>query len=201
MTRNVNADTATELATKNFNIINLLEFQGIGGSNVYLTDAPVDMTSDVSGSSQTYLSTRGMLSMGDITETDTIKIESVEITLSGVDSENVKLFLDYDYIDRRVLIHRTVISDNYAIIGSPILVFDGRLDQPRLTEDWQGQTASLAVTATSHWADFEAQAGRHTKSSEQKLLYPDGWDGGSAPADTFFDMATETQKDIKWGKD
>ena len=66
------------------------------------------------------------------------------------------------------------------------------MDQPRLTEDWKGQTATLAVTATSHWADFEAQSGRHSNPTEQKLLYP---------GDTFFDKATENQKDIKWGKD
>ena len=64
-----------------------------------------------------------------------IKVESIDITLSGVDTANVKLFLDYDYIDRRVLVRRAVIDNNYAIIGTPILVFDGRLDQPRLTED------------------------------------------------------------------
>lgn len=188
MTRGVASATATELAKKSFNIINLVEFQNIGGTNTYLTDAPVDM----SYNSQQYLSTRGMMGIGDITEEEDIKIESVDITLSGVDSENVKLFLDYDYIDRRVLVHRTVIDDKFGIVGTPILVFDGRLDQPRLTEDWEGRKATLAVSATSHWADFESQAGRHTNSTEQKLLYS---------GDTFFDKATDTQKDIKWGKD
>lgn len=188
MSRGVASATATELATRSFNIVNLLEFKDIGGSNTYLTDAPVD----ISYNSQSYLSTKGMMGVGDITEEDSIKIETIEITLSGVESSNVKLFLDYDYIDRRVLIHRAVIGDNHAIIGSPILVFDGRLDQPRLTEDWKGQTATLAVTATSHWADFEAQSGRHSNPTEQKLLYS---------GDTFFDKATENQKDVKWGKD
>lgn len=187
MSRGVASATATELATKSFNICNLLEFQNIGGSNTYITDAPVD----IAYNSQTYLSTKGMMGVGDITEEESIKIESIEITLSGVESSNVKLFLDYDYIDRRVLVHRAVIGNDYAIIGTPILVFDGRLDQPRLTEDWKGQTATLAVSATSHWADFESQSGRHSNPTEQKLLYS---------GDTFFDKATETQKDVKWGK-
>lgn len=187
MSRGVASATATELATKSFNIVNLLEFQNIGGSNTYLTDAPADITY----SSNTYLSTRGMLGVSDITEENEIKIESVDISLSGVDTANVKLFLDYDYIDRRVLIHRTVIDDKYAIIGTPILVFDGRLDQPRLTEDFANRTATLAVTATSHWMDFEAAEGRHTNDTEQQTLFS---------GDNFFANSTDTQKDVKWGR-
>ena len=187
MSRVVTTTTATELATKNFNIVNLLEFKSIGGSDVHLTDAPADITFD----SDTYLSTRGMLGVSDITEENEIKIESVDITLSGVDTANVKLFLDFDYIDRRVLIRRTVIDDKYAIIGSPILVFDGRLDQPRLQEDFENRTATLSVTATSHWMDFEAAEGRHTNDTEQQLLFT---------GDNFFEKSTETQKDVKWGR-
>ena len=44
MSRGVASATATELATKNFNIISLLEFQIVSGSHVFLTDAPVDIT-------------------------------------------------------------------------------------------------------------------------------------------------------------
>ena len=177
MTRGVASATATELEKNSFKIVNLVEFQGIGGTDTHLTDAPVDISFNDGNGSDTYLNTRGLMGIGEITEEEDIKVESIDITLSGVDTANVKLFLDYDYIDRRVLVRRAVIDNNYAIIGTPILVFDGRLDQPRLT---------------SHWADFESQSGRHTNPTEQKLLHT---------GDTFFDKATETQKDIKWGKD
>lgn len=191
MTRGVASATATELATKNFNIVNLLEFQGIGGTDTHLTDAPVDISYNDGGGADTYLSTRGMLGVSDITEENEIKIETVDISLSGVSTENVKLFLDYDYIDRRVLIRRAVIDDNYAIIGTPILVFDGRLDQPRLQEDFDSGSAILSVTATSHWMDFEAAEGRHTNDTEQQILFS---------GDNFFANASDTQKDVKWGR-
>lgn len=187
MSRNVASATATQLATKSFNIANLLEFQNIGGSNTYITDAPVD----ISYNSNTYLSGRGMLGVSDIMEENEIKIETIDITLSAVATENVKLFLDYDYIDRRVLVHRAVIGNDFSIVGTPILVFDGRLDQPRVTENWKDETATLAVTATSHWADFDAIEGRHTNDTEQQILYS---------GDNFFANTTETQKDVKWGR-
>ena len=189
MSRGVASATATELATKNFNIVNLLEFQGIASATdiVRLTDAPTDIVH----SSNTYTSTRGMLGVNDITEEDQLKIESVDINLSGVATENVKLFLDFNYIDRRVLIHRAVIDDKYTILGSPILVFDGRLDQPRVLENFQSKTATLSVSASSHCSDCEAQAGRHTNDPEQQVLHS---------GDTFFAKVTDTQKDVKWGR-
>lgn len=188
MSRGITGSTATELDKSSFNIVNLLEFQNIGGTNVYVTDAPTDITYD----GKTYLSSRGMLGVSDIQEEEDIKIENIDITLSAVDSENVKLFLDYDYIDRRVIVYRGIMGNNYNILGSPVLVFDGRLDQPRLVEDFESRTATLAVSASSHWSDFESTAGRHTNDSEQQVYYP---------GDEFFNFATETQKDVKWGKE
>lgn len=188
MARVIHSSTADELNKSTFNIINLVQLDIIPGDPTYITDAPVD----ISYGGNTYQSMKGMLGINDIKEEEDLKVESVDITLSAVESDNVKLFLDYDYIDRRVLIHRAVIGkSNYDIIGDPILVFDGRLDQPRLAENFQNRTATLAVSASSHWSDFNAIGGRHTNSSEQKVLFP---------GDTFFDKATETQKDVKWGK-
>jgi len=187
MSRGVATATATELATKSFNICNLVEFQNIGGGNTYLNDGPVDITYN----SNTYLATKGLLGISDIIEEEEIKIENVDISLSGIDTSMVKLFLDYDYIDRRVLIHRTVLDNNYGIVGTPILVFDGRLDQPRMVEDFKSRTAVLSVSASSHWSDFQSQSGRHTNDTEQQILFS---------GDNFFANATDTQKDVKWGR-
>lgn len=188
MSRGIDSSTQTELDTKSFNIVNLMEFQNIGGVNTYLTDAPVDM----SYGGNTYTSLGQLLGMTDIQEEEDLKIESIDITLSAIDTDIVKLFLDYDYIDRRVLVHRAVTGADYAIIGTPILVFDGRLDQPRLAEDYEARKATLAVSASSHWSDFESIGGRHTNNTEHQILYP---------GDDFFAPGAETQKDVKWGKE
>lgn len=188
MTKGISASTQTELDKSGFNIVNLMEFQNIGGTTTYVTDAPFE----VDYNSNTYAGLGQLLGMGDITEEEDLKIESIDITLSALDTSIVKLFLDYDYIDRRVIVYRAVLGEDYQIAGNPILVFDGRLDQPRLAEDFASRTATLAVSATSHWADFEAQNGRHTNDSEQQALYS---------GDTFFSTSKDTQKDVKWGKE
>ena len=188
MSRGIDSSTAAQLDTKTFNIVNLLEFQGIGGTNTYITDAPAN----ISYGGNTYDALGKMLGMTDIQEEEDLKIETIDITLSALDTDLVKLFLDYDYIDRRVLVHRAVINHGYQLIGSPVLVFDGRLDQPRVVEDWQSKKATLAVSASSHWSDFEAIGGRHTNNTEHQILYP---------GDDFFAPSAETQKDVKWGKE
>lgn len=185
--KTLNAATQAELDKNNFNIVTLLAFYDIGGIDTFFTDGSIDI---VYGGN-TYVATRGVMGVGDITEDEDLKIEQIEIVITGVDSENVKLFLDYDYIDRRVVIYRAVIGFDNLIIGDPILVFDGRLDQPRVSEDWKARKADLAVSASSHWANFEAQSGRHTNDTEQQVLYP---------GDTFFEFTADTQKDVKWGK-
>lgn len=191
MPRTTVSATDTELAKDSINIVNLIEFKQIGGSDVHLTDAPVDLAFNDGDGSDTYLSSRGVLGVSDIQEENEIKIETVNLTLSGIDTANVKLFLDFDYIDRRVLVRRAILDNQYNIVGDPVLVFDGRLDQPRVLEDFQSKTATLSVSASSHWADFEAQAGRHTNDTEQQVLNS---------GDTFFAKVTDTQKDVKWGR-
>lgn len=188
MSRGVDSSTQTELNTKSFNIVNLMEFLDIGGTNTYITDAPIDM---VYGG-KTYTALGQLLGMTDVVEEEDLRIETIDITLSAIDSDLVKVFLDYDYIDRRVLVHRAVTGDSYNIIGTPILVFDGRLDQPRIAEDFKNRKATLAITASSHWSDFEALGGRHTNDTEHQVLYS---------GDDFFAPGAETQKDVKWGKE
>ena len=190
MARGLPQEVLDKLATNNYSIVNLIEFHiddGVGNPVTYFTDYLLDI--DWGGN--TYVATRGAMGVSDITEEQQFSIQQVTVSLSGVPVENVKLFLDYDYIDRQIIIYRAIIDEDHSIIGSPFLVFDGRLDQPIVRDDYEARTAVLSVTASSHWVDFDSMNGRHTNDSEQQILYP---------GDTFFISATETQKNIKWGR-
>ncbi len=187
MARALDPATLAKVTDQSYNIVNLVEFYVIPGDPTYLTDSPYQINND----GKTYSSTRGMMGVADITEEDQLNIEKVDISISAVKSENVKMFLDYDYIDRKVVIYRALIDDRNQIIGEPFLVFDGRLDQPTVVEDFASRTASLRVTASSHWLDFDSTNGRHTNDTEQQVLFP---------GDKFFEFASQTQKDLRWGK-
>lgn len=185
--RTIDSATQAELNKNSYNIASLISFYNIAGVDTFLTDAPLDITHD----GITYVSTKGILGISTIQEDEDLKIEQVDLTISAIDSSMVKLFLDYDYIDRRVTIHRAIMNDSIQIIGEPILVFDGRLDQPRVAEDWASKKADVGLSASSHWSNFEESSGRHANDTEQQVLFS---------GDVFFDKSADTQKDIKWGK-
>ena len=185
MTRGVVSDTANKLATKRFNIVNLVDF-AVGSGN-YGCDGPANVSFD----GKTFLAVGGALSISEITEEDNLTIEEVTINISALDTAAVKLFVDNDYIDREVIIYRAVCDDNYQIVGTPIEAFRGRLDQPIIQEDFEGGTATIQIKASSHWADFEKSNGRRTNDSEQQSHYA---------GDTFFEKAAEVNKDVKWGR-
>jgi hypothetical protein len=187
MARQLDAATLAKVTDTSYTIVNLLEFYVIPGDVTYLTDCAYT----INHNAKTYQSTQGMLSVTDITEEDQLNIERVDIVISAVKSDNVKIFLDYDYIDRRVIVYRAILDDKFRVVGEPFLVFDGRLDQPMVVEDFQNRTATLRVTASSHWLDFDSTNGRHTNDTEQKVLFP---------GDKFFEFASQTQRDLKWGK-
>ena len=190
MSRNLNASVLAKLAENNYTIVNLITFYidaGVDGNEHHYTDYQHDIT----WNSNLYTATFGVMGVSDITEEQNFSIQSVNISMSAVPSENVKLFLGYDYIDRRVTVHRALLDTDNTIIGTPFLVFDGRIDQPIVKEDFQSRTATLGVSASSHWVDFDSQNGRHTNNTEQQVLHP---------GDEFFSFATETQRDIKWGR-
>ena len=187
MARDIDSATLAKITETSYTIVNLLEFYVVPAEPTFLTDAAYNITFE----GKTYNSTQGMLSVTDITEEDQLNIDSVQIVISAVPSANVSMFLNYDYIDRRVIIYRALLDDNHRVIGRPFLVFDGRLDQPTVAEDFQSRTATLAVSAASHWSDFDATNGRHTNDSEQQVLFP---------GDKFFEFASQNNKEIKWGR-
>ena len=179
-----------KLATNNYSIVNLIQFHvddSQGNPVSYFTDYSLDI--DWGGN--TYVATRGAMGVSDITEEEQFTIQQVTVVLSGVPSQNVKLFTDYDYIDRQLLIYRAIMDEDHSMIGSPVLVFDGRIDQPLVRENFEARTAELSVSASSHWVDFDQKNGRHTNNTEQQLLFAN---------DQFFSFATETKKNIKWGR-
>jgi len=187
MARPIDTATLNKLKETSYTIVSLFEFYVDPSETTYLTDAAYDITAN----GHTYLSTGGMMSMSDITEEDRLTIEKVDITVSAVESKFVKLFLDYNYIDRRIVVYRAILDDNSRVIGNPFLVFDGRMDAPAIAEDFQSRTATLKVSASSHWIDFDATNGRHTNDSEQQVLFS---------GDRFFQFAMDNVKDLKWGR-
>lgn len=185
--RGFNTDAKTE-SVKSFNSIATLVEVLVDPSNpTYLTD----FSRDISHDSKTFLSAQGMMGIGAVTENSTNGIEQVSLSLSGIPDDFVNLFLDYNYIDRSVKIHKLFLDASGAAVGNSRLIFDGRIDRPVIKHDFEGKTASIGVTASSHWANFERTTGRYTNDSHQQSYFS---------GDECFEYAIDYEKEITWGQ-
>lgn len=188
MTRGLDSSAQTEAAKPLNSLITLVDILVDPSDPAYITDYARDITVD----SKNYLSAQGLLQFGAVIEDAQNSIQKVDISLTGIPDEFVNLFLDYDYIDRPLQIRKQFINhDTDALVGSSFLVFDGRIDKPVINHQFNAGTATISVTSSSHWVDYNRKNGRHTNDSEQQSHFS---------GDDCFEYAIDFDKEISWGQ-
>lgn len=181
--------TAQTESRKSFNSIATLVEVLVDPSNpTYLTDFSRDLTYG----GKTYLSAQGFMSISAVIENNNNGIETVSLSLSAVPDEFVNLFLDFNYIDRPVKVHKLFLDDAGVAIGASVLIFDGRIDKPVIKHDFEGRTATIGITASSHWVNFSRKSGRFTNDAHQQTFFS---------GDDCFQYSIDYEKEIVWGQD
>ena len=102
MARGLSSSVKTELATGVIDPVLLVEIEF--GTPIYLTNAPFDITSSVSGSSRTYLKNGHLKNISGINETNKPTKNSLQLTLSGVDQTYISIALSENIINKEVYI-------------------------------------------------------------------------------------------------
>jgi len=188
MARFTDSTRNTESEKSVNSLVTLIEIYVDASDPLYLTDYSRNLTVD----GETFVADGGWLGMANVIEDLDNSITNVNLTLSGIEDVDVNLLLDYDYIDKQVVIKKQFVNlDTDALVGSSFTVFDGRIDTPVITHDPKGGDATVQVTAVSHWTDFSRKKGRHTNDSEQKSHFS---------TDTCFEHSADFNKEIKWGQ-
>lgn len=156
----------------------------------YITNAPFNITI---GANE-YVAVGSMLGFSEIEENSDFTITQVTVSLNGLQSADVALFLRANYTDRPLKIYRVWLDVDQQTVGNPLLIFDGRIDRPVINDD--GKSCTIGCTASSHWADYDRRAGRHTNYDEQ--IY---WSlqMASPSTDKGFEFTGNNIKDLKWG--
>jgi len=162
---------------------------------VYLDSATYYVTDnfrDITYNSNTYTALGFFLNFDTIEESASISASKITLGLSGVDQQYTNLFLTENYVDRRVVIRKAFIDTSNALIADPVIIFDGRMDNPVITEDTDSGLATIGVTVSNQFVDFEKTPGRYTNHENQQLYYP---------GDKGFIYASQIIKDIVWGQE
>ncbi len=169
-------------ANKPFHLLKL-SFDDV---SYFLSDAYIPVTYD----SNTYTPTGSFLAFSDIVETNEANIETISISLSGVDTTYINLFLTGGYLDRTVQIYKAFLDSNDALVSDPLLIFDGRLNNPVIQEDVDAGTSTIAVQASSLFVDFDRINTRFTNNESQQSFFA---------GDTGFRFSSVVVKELNWG--
>ncbi len=169
-------------ANKPFHLVKL-SFDDV---SYFLSDAYIPVTYD----SNTYTPTGSFLAFSDIVETNEANIETISISLSGVDTTYINLFLAGGYLDRTVEIYKAFLDSSDALVSDPLLIFSGRLNNPVIKEDVEAGTSTVAVQASSLFVDFDRINTRFTNNESQQSFFS---------GDTGFRFSSVVVKELNWG--
>lgn len=182
MSRAIDSSVITELAKDAFNMAHLVSIDF--STPKYFTD----YSHSIDHGGNTYLPSSHLLELSQVNETSDIQVGSFTINLSSVEQSFLTTLLSENYINREVTISRAILNSSGAIIGSPIPMYSGRIDGYTMQEN--GTSSKIALSAASHWSDFERYSGRRTNHNSQQIYFP-GDDG--------FEFASNTGS-FKWGE-
>lgn len=178
--RDLDSATQTEIAKPAISSFELLEIDL--DTDYYYTNAPFNITY----SGNTYQALGNFLQFSNVEESTDMQISNVTVTLTGLTTTTLELFLSQEFIDRPLTLHRSLYNDSEGIVGT-FNIFSGRISKAGLKED--GDSLTVECEASSQFVDFERRAGRHTNDNEQQFHYS---------GDRFFEFASEVLKELAW---
>jgi len=192
MTRSIASATQTKLAGRQIFVADLIELQL--STPQYLTTTNIDIDYDSStapdAGTNTYLAQGQFLAYGNIVESADLRISSIDMTFTAVDTTTIALLMSNDYIDKRVVIYRAILDEDYSFTSDDIwLMFDGAVTAYGIKET--ENTATVTITIASQFADFLRKNGRRTNPASQNIHFS---------SDKGMDFSPQIVKDIKWGK-
>jgi len=189
MPRGLHSNTIAALASDSFNLATLIQFDF--STTIRITD----WGRNVYSGGSTWTSSSHLIGVDAPQETQGLRVNTLNISLSGVDPYFNNIFLSETsgqstYLDAPVKVYRAVMNDSDGVIGQRFLVFQGLVTGFDIADSKDSST--LTVECASHWKDFEKENGRRTNNNSQKVFFPD---------DKGFRFAAESIKDIRWGKE
>ena len=192
MTRSIASATQKKLAGRQIFVADLIELQL--STTQYLTTSNIDIDYDSStapdAGTNTYLAQGQFLDYGNIVESADLRISSIDMEFTAVDTTTIALLMSNDYIDKRVVIYRAVLDEDYSFTSDDIwLMFDGTVTAYTIKET--ENTATVTITIASQFADFLRKNGRRTNPASQNIHFS---------SDKGMDFSPQIVKDIKWGK-
>ena len=192
MPRDIPKALQDKLAAKKVFVADLLEFHF--STALYFTTTNINLSFDSptapDSGANTYIAQGLFLNYKDIVENSDLRVGTLDLSFTAVDPTMLAVLLNNDFIDKRVVLYRAVLQDDYSFTSDDVFtIFDGRISGWRITES--KNSASVALSVASFFADFNRTNGRRTNPASQNLHFS---------SDKGMDFSPQIVKDIKWGR-
>lgn len=130
----------------------------------------------------------GLGKISSFEENATAQATNIELTLSGVDPDNLSIALGEHYQGRSVIVYIGLLDSGHQLINDPVILWQGRMDNMNIV---LGKTATISVTAQNVLADWNRPRVRRYNNDDQQAVYP---------GDKGFEFVEKSvNKEILWG--
>lgn len=135
----------------------------------------------------TYTGLGSIGSISSISENNSLDPSTCTLTLSTIDTGVLATLANYEHINRKARVFFALLDEDDALIGEPILFFDGSMDEIDLA---YGRNSRATIKLKDRLADWDRKQSERWSHEEQQALYPG--DRG------FEDVASLENKTIIW---
>jgi hypothetical protein len=162
------ATITSELQNDSQSVFHLMElhFDDALWDDIFLTDNfhDVELDTPTQASAQTYTAAGGFLNFAAITETTQLAVNTITISLSGIDNQSIDnqstgiiaKLMQSPIINKRVVIYRSFGVPTVDPFSKTYMIFDGNVKNWSVDETVN--EATISVEVSTHWANFEQKS-------------------------------------------
>ena len=150
-----------------------------------------NITMTAGGSSKTFTGLGDFLGISPISESSTLQMSGVTLSMSGIKSSLISTALSAQYTNRNGAIYLGMYDTSRNVIADVYTVFKGTMDVLNISE--QGNTATITLNIESRLISFDLPVDRKYTLEDQQVDFPN---------DVGFEFIPDLQdKEITWGKE
>ena len=164
-TRGLHSDITTELAKGSFTMANLVTISL--DTTYYYTDAVHDLTE----SGNVYLANGFLIGMGKVSESKSMNLGNLNLTISAVNQTIVSDILTNGYLHKKVTIKRAFLNSSNDLISANAVYtcYLGMIAGMSISDSTS--TSEIQFSLTNQWTSFGRIAGRITTPDSQHQFY------------------------------
>ena len=148
-----------------------------------------DYAVNIFDGSDTYVPNGFLRGIGAVSESASINIGSIDITVSSATQTILSDVLNNGHLNRNVTIKRAILdTDDSVVTSGTFQIYAGYIEGMSIT-DTQGDSV-ITFAVANHWSDFMRFEGRRTNDSSQQHFFN---------GDKTFEFTSQAGKKLYWG--